>query len=335
MPSSSSRTPRRRTRGGLRGRPEPRRRRVRGRDRRATTGAWPPAEEVGRRTSSIRRYGPSGRSAVEHRRRGVDASARSAGLGRPGRWLDAALKVGRLAAGRPRLVADAPPRARPRRTCTTRSASSRSRRRLGLGRRSAAGRARGSGRLRRHRRDPRVEQLRPRPRPLLAWYRGASGAGSAALRRRRHRERPDRRPPRSGPGASRCGRPSCSTASRAGTPPAPRPDLIRDAAGLPPERRIVLFLGRLGRERGLDGGGRGRPPAGRRRARHARVRAVGGPAPRARRRPAVRRSPPHAAGRFTPTTSRRGPPPRTSRSSPSRRTRSTSASRPRTSSGRA
>ena len=36
------------------------------------------------------------------------------------------------------------------------------------------------------------------------------------------------------------------------TPPEPRPDLIRAAAGLPPERRIVLFLGRLGRERGLD-----------------------------------------------------------------------------------
>ncbi len=36
------------------------------------------------------------------------------------------------------------------------------------------------------------------------------------------------------------------------TPPTPRPNLIREAAGLPAERRIVLFLGRLGRERGLD-----------------------------------------------------------------------------------
>jgi glycosyltransferase involved in cell wall biosynthesis len=35
-------------------------------------------------------------------------------------------------------------------------------------------------------------------------------------------------------------------------PPAERPDLIRAAAGLPPERKIVLFLGRLGRERGLE-----------------------------------------------------------------------------------
>jgi len=36
------------------------------------------------------------------------------------------------------------------------------------------------------------------------------------------------------------------------TPPATRPDLIRAATGIPPERQIVLFLGRLGRERGLE-----------------------------------------------------------------------------------
>jgi glycosyltransferase involved in cell wall biosynthesis len=35
-------------------------------------------------------------------------------------------------------------------------------------------------------------------------------------------------------------------------PPDPRPDLIRAATGIPPERKVVLFLGRLGRERGLD-----------------------------------------------------------------------------------
>lgn len=35
-------------------------------------------------------------------------------------------------------------------------------------------------------------------------------------------------------------------------PPAERPDAIRAAAGLPADRRLVLFLGRLGRERGLD-----------------------------------------------------------------------------------
>jgi glycosyltransferase involved in cell wall biosynthesis len=36
------------------------------------------------------------------------------------------------------------------------------------------------------------------------------------------------------------------------TPPVPRPDLVREATGLPRERRIVLFLGKLGRDRGLE-----------------------------------------------------------------------------------
>jgi glycosyltransferase involved in cell wall biosynthesis len=36
------------------------------------------------------------------------------------------------------------------------------------------------------------------------------------------------------------------------TPPGRRPDLIREAAGLPAERRLVLFLGKLGRQRGLE-----------------------------------------------------------------------------------
>ncbi len=36
------------------------------------------------------------------------------------------------------------------------------------------------------------------------------------------------------------------------TPPAERLDLIRAAVGLPGERRIVLFLGKLGRQRGLE-----------------------------------------------------------------------------------
>jgi glycosyltransferase involved in cell wall biosynthesis len=35
-------------------------------------------------------------------------------------------------------------------------------------------------------------------------------------------------------------------------PPEPRPDRVREATGIPRERKIVLFLGRLGRERGLD-----------------------------------------------------------------------------------
>jgi len=36
------------------------------------------------------------------------------------------------------------------------------------------------------------------------------------------------------------------------TPPRDRPNLIRDATGLPRERRLVLFLGKLGRQRGLE-----------------------------------------------------------------------------------
>lgn len=36
------------------------------------------------------------------------------------------------------------------------------------------------------------------------------------------------------------------------TSPEPRPDHIRAVTGIPPERAVVLFLGRLGRERGLD-----------------------------------------------------------------------------------
>lgn len=39
-------------------------------------------------------------------------------------------------------------------------------------------------------------------------------------------------------------------------PPAERPDHIRAAAGLPPDRKIVLHLGRLRRERGLDAAAR-------------------------------------------------------------------------------
>ncbi len=35
-------------------------------------------------------------------------------------------------------------------------------------------------------------------------------------------------------------------------PPEIRPDHIRAATGIPPERKVVLFLGRLGRERGLE-----------------------------------------------------------------------------------
>jgi glycosyltransferase involved in cell wall biosynthesis len=36
------------------------------------------------------------------------------------------------------------------------------------------------------------------------------------------------------------------------TPPAVRPDQLRAATGIPPERKVILFLGRLGRDRGLE-----------------------------------------------------------------------------------
>ena len=77
------------------------------------------------------------------------------------------------------------------------------------------------------------------------------------------------------------GRRSCSTASRAGRRRRRGPDLIRAATGIPPERRIVLFLGRLGRERGLEEAAEAVLRLARRRAGAARLRRLGGPAPRA------------------------------------------------------
>jgi len=89
------------------------------------------------------------------------------------------------------------------------------------------------------------------PRPLLAWYR---------RRERRWVRRSDAVVTVNEPIAAHLVRTWRLGASPTvllncqprWTPPEPRPDLIRVAAGLPPERRIVLFLGRLGRERGLD-----------------------------------------------------------------------------------
>ena len=126
---------------------------------------------------------------------------------------------------------------------------------------------------------------------------GASGAGSARGRRGRHRQRPDRRPPRSRSGSPASARTVLLNCQPRWTPPEPRPDLIRAATGMPAERRVVLFLGRLGRERGLDEAAEAVLAARRRGARHARLRAVGGPAPGAGPRPALRRPPLHAAAR--------------------------------------
>lgn len=41
------------------------------------------------------------------------------------------------------------------------------------------------------------------------------------------------------------------------TPPAVRPDLIREVTGLPAQRRIALFIGKLGRQRGLEAAAEG------------------------------------------------------------------------------
>lgn len=92
------------------------------------------------------------------------------------------------------------------------------------------------------------EQL---PRPLLAWYRWRerrwTGRATAVITVNEpiaaHLQRVWRLPTR--PVVLLNCQPRW-------TPPQPRPDLIRAATGIPPDRSIVLFLGRLGRERGLD-----------------------------------------------------------------------------------
>ncbi|HXG39805.1 MAG TPA: glycosyltransferase [Candidatus Limnocylindrales bacterium] len=89
------------------------------------------------------------------------------------------------------------------------------------------------------------------PAPLLAWYRG---------RERRWARRVDAVVTVNEPIAehlvARWGLPSPPTVllncQPRWQPPDRRPNRIREASGLPPERRLVLFLGRLGRERGLD-----------------------------------------------------------------------------------
>lgn len=89
------------------------------------------------------------------------------------------------------------------------------------------------------------------PRPLLAWYR---------WREARWVRRADAIVTVNEPLADHCQRiwpfRERPTVLLNGQPrwdaPAVRPNLIREAAGLPPERAVILFLGRLGRERGLD-----------------------------------------------------------------------------------
>ncbi len=89
------------------------------------------------------------------------------------------------------------------------------------------------------------------PRPLLAWYR---------WRERRWAGRADAiitvNMPIADHLASRWRLATPPTvllnAQPRWSPPSLRPNLIRAVTGIPPERAIVLFLGRLGRERGLE-----------------------------------------------------------------------------------
>jgi glycosyltransferase involved in cell wall biosynthesis len=89
------------------------------------------------------------------------------------------------------------------------------------------------------------------PKPLLAWYR---------RRERRWVNRSDAIVTVNQPIADHIARtwalktpPTVLlNAQPRWTPPDPRPDLIRQATGIPAERKVVLFLGRLGRERGLE-----------------------------------------------------------------------------------
>ncbi len=91
------------------------------------------------------------------------------------------------------------------------------------------------------------------PAPVLAMVQGARAAlGRAAPNAIVTVNDADRRSPGPSSGASPTDRPSCSTASPAGIRRRSGPDRIREATGIPPERKVVLFLGRLGRERGLE-----------------------------------------------------------------------------------
>jgi glycosyltransferase involved in cell wall biosynthesis len=88
------------------------------------------------------------------------------------------------------------------------------------------------------------------PAPILARYRRAEAGWvrrvdavvtvNEALASHCHRRWPFREPPT-----------VLLNCQPRWTPPARRPDLIREAAGLPQEQRVVLFLGKLGRDRGL------------------------------------------------------------------------------------
>jgi glycosyltransferase involved in cell wall biosynthesis len=218
----------------------------------AVAGPGVPREERDARDPSIvtRRYAPSGVFRAWSTADAASMRGPLARLGRPGRWIDAGLKavIWPLAARgwwrtlrREVAPADlyhafgilAVPVA------------------LGLG-----ARARRAGRVGRVVYDVIDVILESNnyarvPAPLLAWYR---------RRERGWARRADAIVTVNDPIAAHLARTWRTRAAPSillncqprWDPPEPRPDLVREAAGLPPDRRVVLFLGRLGRERGLE-----------------------------------------------------------------------------------
>jgi glycosyltransferase involved in cell wall biosynthesis len=218
----------------------------------AVAGRGLPVEEPDTRDPSVvtRRYRPSG--MLRRWSTADDAGMRGplARFGRPGRWTDAALKAVlwplTVRAWWRTLRRDLPP-ADLYHACGILALPVA----LDLG--AAARRSGRTGRVVYDVIDVILESnnYAQVPRPLLAWYR---------WRERRWVRRADAVVTVNDPIADHLSRSwrldvpptvllNCQPRW---TPPEPRPDLIRAATGLPVERRIVLFLGRLGRERGLD-----------------------------------------------------------------------------------
>jgi glycosyltransferase involved in cell wall biosynthesis len=231
----------------------------------AVAGPGVPAEERDAREPAIvtRRYAPSGPFRAWST---ADAEAMRGPLrrlGRPGRWLDGALKAVlwplTVRGWWRTLRREVPPAdlyhafgilAIPV-ALDLAGAARRDGRRVGsAGRDGSAGRG---GRVVYDVIDVILESNNYArvPRPLLAWYR---------WRERRWARRADAIVTVNDPIADHLAR-SWRMRERPTVllncqprwdPPDPRPDLIREASGLPADRRVVLFLGRLGRERGLE-----------------------------------------------------------------------------------
>jgi len=215
-------------------------------------GAGVPREERDVRDASIvtRRYGPTGPFRAWSTADATSMRGPFARLGRPGRWIDAGLKAvlwPLTARGWWRtLRRDLPPADLYHAFGILAIPVA-----LDLG--AGARRAGRAGRVVYDVIDVILESNNYArvPRPLLAWYR---------RRERGWARRADAIVTVNDPiadhlaGAWRLATPPTVllNCQPRWDPPEPRPDLIRAAAGLPADRRVVLFLGRLGRERGLE-----------------------------------------------------------------------------------